>query len=44
MTTTNPTIGMSFERAAAMLAAHLADYTLPEPAALRSTPGACTRR
>ena len=35
MTTTTPTTGVTFAQAAAMLAAHLADHTLPEPASLR---------
>jgi hypothetical protein len=35
MTTTNPTTGVTFVQAATMLAAHLADHILPEPAALR---------
>jgi len=35
MTITTPTTGMTLVQAATMLAAHLADHTLPEPAALR---------
>jgi hypothetical protein len=34
MTTTAPTTGVTLVQAATMLAAHLADHTLPEPAAL----------
>jgi hypothetical protein len=33
--TTTPTTGVTFVQAATMLAAHLADHTLPEPASLR---------
>jgi hypothetical protein len=35
MTMTTPSTGVTFVQAATMLAAHLADHTLPEPAALR---------
>ena len=35
MTTTTPSTGVTFVQAATMLAAHLADHTLPEPASLR---------
>src|SRR5437763_975445 len=35
MTTTTPTAGVTSVQTATMLAAHLADYTLPEPASLR---------
>jgi hypothetical protein len=35
MTTTTSTTDVTFAQAAAMLAAHLADHTLPEPASLR---------
>src|SRR2546423_10856200 len=35
MTTTTPTTGVTFVQAAEMLAAHLADHTLPEPTSLR---------
>jgi hypothetical protein len=35
MTTTTPTTAVTFVQAAAMLAAHLANHTLPEPVSLR---------
>jgi hypothetical protein len=35
MTTTTPTAGVTFVQAATMLADHLADHALPEPAYLR---------
>jgi hypothetical protein len=35
MTTLTPNTGVTFVQAATMLAAHLADHTLPEPAYLR---------
>jgi hypothetical protein len=37
MTTTTPAIGVTFANAAAMLAGHLADHTLPEPVSLSVT-------
>ena len=37
MTTTIPTSGVTFAHAAAMLAGHLTDHALPEPASLSVT-------